>query len=83
MTLASILSEMAGGCLAGSRSDSVLAATWMTFPGGRGLVLVERTYRDGLCVIIDPTEADLETLRSGDLWDLWNSERAARLDGLA
>jgi hypothetical protein len=43
---------------------------------------IERTYREGLCVILDPTPEDLETARSGNLWDLWNSDRARDLHSI-
>ncbi len=83
MTLATLLADLAGGILVASRADAVLAAMMLTFPGGRGVLLIERQYRDGLRAITDPTATELETLRSGNLWDLWNSERATMLDGIA
>lgn len=44
--------------------------------------MIERTYREGVCVILDPTPEEIETARSGNLWDLWNSDRAKRLAGV-
>jgi len=48
----------------------------------RQLLTVERTYRDGVHVIIDPTPEEIEIARSGDLWKLWNSERSKLLIGM-
>lgn len=49
---------------------------------GRQLLVIERTYREGVCVILDPTPEEIETARTGYLWDLWNSDRAKGLAGV-
>ncbi len=36
-------------------------------------------WREGIKVIFDPTDKELEIARSDDLWELWNSKRAALL----
>jgi hypothetical protein len=48
-------------------------------PAGRQILAIERTYREGLKVILDPTPEELEMVRNGKLWDLWSSDRAKSL----
>ena len=59
--------------------DPTLVAAAVRFQGGRTLLLVERTYREGVAFIADPTEAELTIARDGSLWDIWNSERSIHL----
>jgi len=42
---------------------------------GRRLLFVERTYREGSTVILDPTEEELAACRA-DPWTAWHSPRA-------
>lgn len=83
MTLSMLLADLAGTAFVHSRGDSVLGAMMLEFPNGRRVLLIERTYRDGLRAITDPTLSDVEILQAGNLWDLWNSDRATLLDGIA
>ena len=53
----------------------MLAVAIVATPAGRRVLAMERTYRGGIHVLLDPTEEDLETARSGDLWKLWNLAR--------
>jgi len=62
-------------------TESLLAVAVFSFQD-RQLLTVERTYRDGTHVIVDPTPEEIEIARSGELWDLWNSKRARLLMGM-
>jgi hypothetical protein len=83
ITLAGLLAELMGAELSFQREDDLELATLvvavLTLPGGRQVIAVQRTYRDGIRVLIDPTPEELEIARDGDLWKLWNSERSALL----
>ena len=77
------LLEGLGGAKVVLRRDGVsLAAALVKTVVGRQLILVERIYRGGTCVLLDPTEDETETAATGDLWQLWNSERAVAVWGL-
>ncbi len=58
------------------RFDSTLAVAVVQLPDDRRAIALERTYRPGVYVILDPTDEEIGTAREGDLWRLWNSERA-------
>ena len=60
------------------RGERIQAIT-VDLPEGRRMLAVERTYREGVCIILDPTPEELSVAREGDLWKLWNSERAQDL----
>jgi hypothetical protein len=64
------------------RCDDVLAAVVLTSPNGSRFLFIERTYRDGLRVIEDPAPEEMECAKSGDLWELWNSDRSVYLAGV-
>jgi hypothetical protein len=49
------------------------------FGSERRLIVVERTYREGIVAVIDPTEEEVSILRHGDLWKIWNSDRGEDL----
>ncbi|NJL26409.1 MAG: hypothetical protein HC897_00350 [Thermoanaerobaculia bacterium] len=57
------------------RNDGTVAVAVVPLPDGRRLLAVERTYREGVRLIYDPTEEELEIARAGNIWDLWNSGR--------
>jgi hypothetical protein len=78
MTLVELLAELGRAETLVRRDDSVLAVTVLDF-AGRRVLAVERTYRDGIKVLLDPTPEEVEIARNGDLWSLWNSERARLL----
>ena len=81
-TLVGLLAELGQVHLSFQREDdSLLAVAVFTFQD-RQLLTVERTYRDGTYVIVDPTPEEIGIARSGDLWDLWNSGRARLLMGM-
>ena len=44
--------------------------------------LLERTYREGVVYILDPSEEEIDIVREGDLWKLWNSDRRVLLAGI-
>ena len=79
MTLLELLSNLGGPDLSFRREDCCVAVALIALPGGRQVLAVERTYREGICAILDPTQEEVEVARNGDLWQLWNSERAVRL----
>ena len=81
MTLVELLAEFGGVMLVARRSEACLAAALMSFPGGRRALVIERTYRVGIRLIMNPTSDETAVLDAGDLWELWNSERAELLDG--
>jgi hypothetical protein len=83
ITFAELLATLGGAKLSFQRQDDVelasLAVAVFALPSGRQVIAIERTYRDGIRVVIDPTPEELEIARNGDLWRLWNSERSALL----
>lgn len=79
MTLVELLAELTGAEIELRREGSVLVMAVVKSSAGRRIMALERTYREGIVVLLDPTEDEMETARSGNLWDLWNSERAQDL----
>jgi len=77
-----LLADLGGATLTLRRGDVTIAAAVIALPAGRQILAIERTYREGLCVILDPTPEELETARGGNLWDLWNSDRARDLGSI-
>jgi hypothetical protein len=77
ISLVELLAQLAGAELSFRREDEneLLAVTVLVLPSGRQVLFVERTYRDGTGVLLDPTPEEIETARSGNLWSLWNEER--------
>lgn len=82
LTFVGLLGELGGVELLHRRCDATLEVALLALPKGRQLLALERTYREGICVILDPTPEEIETAKTGSLWDLWNSERATRLHSL-
>lgn len=74
-----LLAELGGATLELQLGDPTIAAAVIALPAGRQILAIERTYREGLKVILDPTPEDLETVRNGNLWDIWSSKRAQDL----
>lgn len=81
MTLVQLLAELGGAELVLRREESLLAVGVLALKEGRQLLVIERTYREGIGVLLDPTPAEIEIARDGDLWKLWNSERKTLLYG--
>lgn len=81
MTLVELLAELTGAELAFHREDEDewLAVVVVVTPAGRRVLAMERTYRQGIHILLDPTEEEVETARSGNLWSLWNSGRCRYL----
>lgn len=81
ISLVELLARLAGAELSFRREDEsdMLAVTVMVLPTGRKVLFVERTYRDGTGVLLDPTTEEIEIARSGNLWSLWNEERTRHL----
>ncbi len=82
VALLQVLAELGGIDLTLHRTDGVLAVAVVHLPEDRQMLAVERTYRPGVCVILDPTPEEVSVAREGDLWKLWNSERAQDLDSI-
>ncbi len=81
MTLIELLARYAGASLVERSEDPCLVTALITFPDSRRLILVERTYREGIRVIHEPTDAEVTVLHGDDLWKLWNSDRSEYLGG--
>jgi hypothetical protein len=81
ISLVELVTRLAGAELSFQREDEndLLAVTVLDLPSGRQVLFVERTYRDGTGVLLDPTPEELEIARSGNLWSLWNEERTRHL----
>lgn len=85
LSFVELLEEIAGGELRLRRDAEDfgdLIAACVELRNGRKVLAVERSYRDGIHVIIEPTPEELEIARGGDLWKLWNSERSRLLISL-
>lgn len=81
ISLTELLGELAGADLQFRREGDLHVVAVLGLQGGRQLLAVERTYREGIGVLLDPTPAELEIAHAGDLWHLWNSERKKLLYG--
>lgn len=79
LSLVELLAQLGGAELALRRENALIAVAVLSLPGGRQVLFVERTYRPGIGVVLDPTPEEIEIARSGELWQLWNSERSALL----
>ena len=82
MTLVELLAELTGAELVLRREEDMLMVVVLATPAGRRVLAMERTYRDGIHVLLDPTEEEVEMARSGDLWKLWNESRAEYLSSV-
>jgi hypothetical protein len=81
ITLLELLHRLGGADIELRRSNATLSAALIRIAGGGRVFVIERTYREGLRVMMNPTPEDVETIRSGDLWSLWNSGRLRWLAG--
>jgi hypothetical protein len=79
LTFVELLFKLGATELVVSRTEPTLAVAVVALEDGRRLLAIERTYREGLCVRFDPTDEEVEIARSGDLWQLWSSDRAVPL----
>lgn len=77
ISLVELLTQLADAELSFRREDEddLLAVAVLVLPTGRQVLFVERTYRDGTGVLLDPTPEEIEIARSGNLRSLWNEER--------
>jgi len=82
MTLIELLAEVAGIEVALRRETPVLSAAVVTAPAGRRVLALERTYREGIVVLLDPSDEEVEEARNGNLWTLWNAKRAQNLSSV-
>jgi hypothetical protein len=83
MTIVELLTSLFGVTVIAQRNDATMSAVALRVSDGRRLIMVERTYREGLKVLLQPTDAEIELIQSGDLSALWNSDRAVPLDDIA
>jgi hypothetical protein len=81
-TLLEFLDELAAITVEHRREESTMAVAIVATRNGRRILFVERTYRPGVCFILYPAPEELREAREGDLWKLWNSERAVSLGGI-
>lgn len=79
ITLVQLLTQLTGAELSFQRQSNLVVVALLALPGGRQVLLSERTYRDGIRVLIDPIQDEIETARHGDLWQGWGSERSLYL----
>lgn len=78
-TLVELFTETAGAKLELQREEDLYAMGVLAFSDGRRVIVIERTYRDGIHVILDPTQDELAVARDGDLHQLFSSERGSFL----
>lgn len=75
----SFLAQLAGAELSFRREADLFGVSVLVLPGGRQVLVIERIYRDGTGVLLDPTPEEVEVAREGDLQRIWNSERRSLL----
>jgi len=80
VSLVDLLTQVAGAELAFQREHDLLVVAILALPNGRQVLAIERAYRGGIGVLLDPTPEEVEIARNGELWQLWNSERTLLLD---
>lgn len=81
LSLLELLDRLGGARLAGRWTETTLTAALLEVGHGRRVLVIERTYREGIKVLLDPSAEELETARSLRLCDLWGSERSRLLYG--
>ena len=81
-TLLDLLGRFGAIDIAIRRTDDACVACVVAVVGDKPFIFLERTYRDGICYIEDPTPEEMAVASEGDLWQLWNSNRANRLTGV-
>lgn len=79
MSLVELLSQVSGAQVDFRREDDLLAVAVLSLSVGRRALVMERTYRGGTRVLLDPTLEEVEIARNGDLWQIWNSDRSSLL----
>jgi hypothetical protein len=79
VTLAQLLGQLACAELSFRREADLIGVSALVMPGGRKLLIIERVYRHGTGILLDPTPEELEIARGGDLWQIWNSDRPSPL----
>jgi len=70
VTLVELLGQLAGAELSFRREADLLGVSAVVLPGGRQILIIERVYRDGTGILLDPTPEELEIARDGDLWQI-------------
>lgn len=81
MTLAELLEALGGQVELCDQRDGYRVAV-VVMPAERRLLATERDHRQGIKLILDPTDEETHQARDGDLHELWESERASPLYGL-
>lgn len=79
MTLSELLAQLAGAEPSFRREADLFGVEVLVLPGGRQVLIIERTYRDGTGILLDPTPEEVSIARSGELGRIWNSERLSLL----
>ena len=80
VSLVELLTQVSGAELAFQREHDLLVVAVLRLPGGRQVLVIERRYRGGIGVLLDPTPEEVEVARNDNLWQIWNSERTLLLD---
>jgi len=75
VTLAELLAQLCGAEEPFRREADLLGVILLELPAGRQILIIERIYRNGTGILLDPTPEEIEMARSGDLWQIWNFER--------
>src|SRR5262245_65863254 len=83
VTLAELLTQLASAELSFRRETDLLGVCALVLPGERQVLIIERVYRHGTRILLDPTPEEIEIAREGDLWKIWNSERSSLLSSEA
>ncbi len=74
MRLLELMADQTDVTLETRRDDPCLQGALLTFRSGRRLIIVERTYREGVVAILDPADEEIAIFRR-DVWKIWNSEK--------
>lgn len=62
VTLAELLAQLAGAELSFRREADLLGVVHLMLPAGRQILIIERVYRDGTEILLDPTPEEIELL---------------------
>lgn len=74
MTLTEVIQLLGRGAQVVESGADDPGVQWMlvALQDGSRLLVVERTYREGLTTVVDPTDEEIASCRR-DPWILWNS----------
>ena len=81
-SLMELLDEMGGPNVELRRSAGGVSVALVAMTRDLKILIAERTYRDGVCCIVEPTSEEIQSAESGDPWKIWNSERAVPMSSV-